>query len=105
MGRPLRYASPVASEPIADDAAQALVSQTELFQQGIDRLEKLTLPRLVGPQLSLIFLATFALLAAVGCLFANLTTSIIIAGVGSLVIGGLISLILYIVARRQVARR
>jgi ABC-type multidrug transport system fused ATPase/permease subunit len=104
MGRPLRYAAPSADEPLTGNAAETLVSQTELFQQGIDRLEKLSLPRLVGPQLSLIFLGTFGVLVGLGSLFVNLATSIIIAGVGSLVIGGLISLILYVVARRQVAQ-
>jgi hypothetical protein len=102
MGRPIRYASPPPTIPTTDNPEEALVAQTETFQKGIDRLESLSLPRLVGPQLSLIFLGTFVLLVAACSFFVSVATAVLISAVGSLVLGGILSLLLYLIARRQV---
>jgi DNA segregation ATPase FtsK/SpoIIIE, S-DNA-T family len=104
MGRPLRYAVPLTNEPLPERPEEALVQETEAFERGIDSLERLSLPRLVGPQLSLIFLASFLLLVAMGCVWVSLATAILVAGVGSMVLGGIVSLSLYMLARQQVAQ-
>ena len=91
------------TEVLVDEAETRLDETVNDAQSKLAHLQQLSLPKLVGPRLSLIFIASFILLMLITVWFLLLGLAVIASAVGSLVLGGGIARFLYVAARRQVS--